>query len=205
VLAGVERRYPGATVIGAPELSDEVEQNRITIHTRFKIPKLAAAADGNWVMRFVPANMQGTLAIPPAAQRSFAVGLPAFPSTVAYSAEVQWPASVSAVLEPATQHFGTPQFSAEVTRSFRGNVARATLSFEALSRDVPAGEVPAFLDEIKKMERGVGGAFVVASNQVTSGGFLGIGRKTLQNNLVARAQTTVERDAARLAKSEVGR
>jgi len=204
VLAGIERRYPGASVIGAPELSDEVEQNRITLHARFKIPKLASAADGNWVMRFVPANMQGTIAAPPTAQRSFALGLPAFPSTVVYSAEVQWPASVSAVQEPQTRRFGTPQFSAEVTRSFRGNVARTALTFEALSRDVPAKDVPTFLDEIKKMERGVGGSFVVAANQVKSGGFLGIGRKTLQDNLLTRAQSAVERSGKAIAAGQLG-
>ena len=204
VLAGIERRYPGATVIGTPELGDELEQNRITIRARFKIPKLASPVDGNWVMRFVPANMQGSVAVPPAAARSFAIGLPAFPVTVVYDAEMQWPSSVSAVQEPRTQRFGTPQFSAELTRSFRGNVARATLSFEALSRDVPAGEVPAFLDEIKKMERGVGGTFVVAPHQVTNGGFLGIGRKTLQDNLVARAQAAVERSGKAIAAGQLG-
>ena len=202
VLAGIERRYPGATVVGAPEFSDEVDLNRLTLRTRFKIPKLATplnAADGSWVMRFAPANLLGTIAVPPSAVRSFALAVPAFPGSIAYSAEMQWPASVSAAFEPPPLRMGTAQFSAEIARSFRGNVSRVALSFEATAPSVPAKEVPAYLDEIKKMERGVGGAMSVAANQVKAGGFLGIGRKTLQDNLLARAQATVDRTGKAIA------
>jgi transglutaminase-like putative cysteine protease/lipoprotein NlpI len=203
VLAGIERRYPGATVIGAPELSDEVDRNRITLRARFKIPKLASAVDGNWVMRFTPANLQGTLAVPPTAARSFALAVPGYPNSLAYSAEMQWPASVGAVLEPQTQRFGTAQFTAEVTRSFCGNVSRVALNVEALAGSVPAADVPALLDEARKMERSVGGAMTVAANQVKAGGFLGIGRKTLQDTLVARAQATVERTGRAIAAGQL--
>lgn len=208
VLVGIERRYPGATVIGTPELSDEVEQNRITLRARFKIPKLAVptpAADGGWVMRFVPANLlQGALAIPPSAARNFALVLPVFPGNLGYSAEMQWPASVSAAIDPQTLRFGTPQFSAEVVRSFRGNVSRVTLNFEALAPSAPPAQVPALLDEYKKMERGIGGVMSVAATQVKSGGFLGIGRKTLQDNLQARAQAAVERSGKAIASGQLG-
>jgi len=201
---GVERRYPGATVIGSPELTDEFDQNRISVRARFKIPKLAAPADGGWAMRFVPVNMQGAVALPPTAARQFSLGLPAFPSSVSYSVEMQWPASVSAVIEPNTQRFGTNAFAAEVTRSFRGNIARTSLAFDALTRDVPPKDVPAFLAEIKKMERGVGGVMVVSANQVKAGGFLGIGRKTLQDNLQARARAIVERTGKAIAAGQLG-
>jgi len=206
VLTGIERRYPGATVIGNPELSDETDANRITLRARFKIPKLASpgsAGDGSWTMRFVPANLQGAVAVPPSPARQFALALPAFPGTLLYSAEVQWPTSVAAALEPPTLRFGTAQFTAEVGRSFRGNVSRVTLNFEALAPGIPAQDVPAFLDELKKMERGVGGAMSVAASQVKAGGFLGLGRKTLQDTLVARAQATIDRTGKAIAGGQL--
>lgn len=193
LLANLERRYPGVALIGTPEISDEVDQNRLTIRARYKIPKLANPADGNWVMRFAPANMQNTIAVPPSPTRNFALALPAFPVTVLYSAEMQWPSNVSAVLDPSTQRISNAAFSAEVTRSFRGNVAKAALRFEPLTNSVAAKDVPTLLADAKAMERAVGGAMVVAPNQVKNGGFLGIGRKTLQDNLLARAKATVER------------
>ena len=193
LLTNLERRYPGITLIGTPELADEVDQNRITIRAKFKVPKLANADNGNWVMRFAPANMQNTIALPPSATRNFPVALPVFPVTVLYSAEMQWPQSVSAVLNPGTQRIANAAFTAEVTRSFRGNLATASLRFEPLTNSVAAKDVPALLADAKAMERAIGGAMIVAPNQIKDGGFLGIGRKTLRDNLLARAKATVER------------
>ena len=204
VLAGVERRYPGITLMGTPELADEVDRNRITLRARFKVPKLASAVDGTWVLRFAPANMQGSVAAPPNTARNFALALPSFPVTLAYSVEVQWPASVSAASDPATQRIENAQFRAEVTRSFRGNVARVALNFEPLAASVPPKEVPAMLDDVKKMERAVGNALTVARNQVKDGGFMGIGRKTLQDTLRARAQATVERTGKSIGAGQLG-
>ena len=204
MLTNLERRYPGVALIGSPELADEVDQNRITIRAKFKVPKLANADNGNWVMRFAPSNMQNMLAIPAASTRNLALGVPAFPMTVHYSAEMQWPESVSAVLDPGTQRFSNTAFAAEVTRSFRGNVAKASLRFEPLVNSVPATEVPTMLADAKAMERAIGGTMVVAANQVKAGGFLGIGRKNLQENLRARAQTTVERTTKSIASGQLG-
>ena len=41
--------------------------------------------------------------MPPSATRRSALALPAFPASIEYSAELRWPQSVSAVLEPSTQ------------------------------------------------------------------------------------------------------
>ena len=204
MLSSLERRYPGVAFIGLPELADEVDQNRITIRAKFKVPKLAYADNGNWVMRFAPSNMQNMLAIPAASTRNLALGVPAFPMTVLYSAEMQWPESVSAVLDPGTQRFSNAAFAAEVTRSFRGNLAKASLRFEPLVNSVPATEVPTMLADAKAMERAIGGTMVVAPNQVKAGGFLGIGRKNLQENLRARAQATVERTTKSITSGQLG-
>ena len=204
LLTSLERRYPGITLVGAPELSDEVEQNRITIAAKFKVPKLANASNGNWGMRFAPTNMPYMIAVPPSPTRNFALALPAFPTTVLYSAEMQWPSSVSAVLDPSTQRVSNAAFNAEVTRSFRGNVAKAALRFEPLMNSVAAKDVPAVLADVKALERAIGGAMVVAPNQVRDGGFLGIGRKTLQDNLLARATATVERTGKAIAGGQLG-
>ena len=203
LLVGLERRYPGITLVGTPELSDEVDQNRITVHARFKVPKLATAVDGNWVMRFVPANMQGTIALPPSATRNFALALPSFPVHVVYTVEMQWPQSVSAVLDPSTQRIANAAFTAEVTHSFRGSVAKASLRFDPQTSSVSAKDVPAMLDDVKKMELSIGGTMVVTRDQVKDGGFLGIGRKTLQDNLHARALASVERTGKAIADGQI--
>jgi len=134
----LERRYPGVSVVGTPELADEVEQNRITVRAKFKVPKLATAADGNWVMRFTPANLQNMIAMPPTPTRKLPLALPAFPVTFTYIAEMQWPPSVAAVLDPSAQRFANPAFNAEIGRSFRGNVSKLSLRFEPLTNGIAA-------------------------------------------------------------------
>ena len=204
LLANLERRYPGVTLVGTPSVQDDTERNRLTISARFKLPKLATAIDGNWVMRFAPGNLQNAIALPPSPTRQFALVLPGFPTTLDYSAEMQWPGAVSAVLEPSTQRVANAAFSAEVTRSFRGNVSRVALRFEPLASSVAAKDVPAMLGDVKTMERAIGGAMVVTPNQVKSGGFLGIGRKTMQDQLRARAEATIERSSKAIAGGQLG-
>ena len=199
----LERRYPGIIVVGTPELADEIEQNRITVRAKFKVPKLATSNEGNWVMRFTPANLQNMIGVPPSPTRNLPLALPAFPYTFNYSVEMQWPNSVSAALDPSAQRIANPAFNAEVGRSFRGNVSRLSLRFEPLTNSVAAKDVPAVVTDVKTMERAIGGAMVVNANQVKSGGFLGIGRKTLQDNLRARAEATVERTGKAIAGGQL--
>ena len=203
LLTGLDRRYPGISVTGTPEVIDEVDRNRITVKANFKIPKLTAEAGGNWVMRFAPPNLQGAVTVPPAAARSFPLALPSFPTTIVYSAEVQWPESVSVVTDPATQRIANGQFNAEVTRSFRGNAARVALQFEPLVQSVAAKDVPPMLEDVKKLDRAIGGAIVVQRGQVKDAGFLGIGRKTLAQTLLARSQGVVERTTKAISASQL--
>ena len=204
VLGGIERRYPGIALVGTPEVSDAVDQNRITLRSRYKIPRLVSELNDNWVMRFTPANMQGAVAVPPSPTRTQPLALPSFPLRIVYSAEVQWPDSVSGVNDPVMQRIANPQFNAEVTRGFRGNLSRTHVQFEALVSEVPAKEVPRMLQDLQQLDRLVGGAMGVAKTQIKAGGFLGLGRKTLHDTLQARAQSIVEHTGKAIAGSSLG-
>jgi lipoprotein NlpI/transglutaminase-like putative cysteine protease len=204
LLTGLERRYPGISVAGNPEFSDELDQNRVTLTARFKVPKLATPADGGWTMRFIPANMQGAIAMPALTSRRFALALPVFPISVLYVAEMHWPASVSGLVEPGTQRIANATFNAEVTRSFRGNVARTTLRFEPLGGSVPAGDVPAMVADAKALEKALVGTMSVGRDQVKEATSLGIARQTLQDKLRVRAQTTVDRSGKAIAGGQLG-
>ena len=200
-ISGIDRRYPGITLVGTPEVTDAIDQNRITVRARYKVPKLVTEAGSNWVMRFHAANLQGAMAAPPSPTRTQPLAVPAFPRSIVYSAEVQWPDGVSGVNDPITQRVVNPHFSIEVTRNFRGAVASTALQFEALSAEVPATAVPQLLTDMAQLNKLVGGAMGVAKTQVKGGGFLGVGRKTLQDTLQARAQSVADRTTAAIAGS----
>ena len=203
LIGGLEPRYPGVALIGTPELADEIDRNRITLRAKFRVPKLTTAIDGHWLLRFTPINMQGTFAIPPSTSRRQPLALPAFPVSVAYSAEVQWPANVNGSDEPRTQRFDTAQFRSEVTRSFRGNVSRAALQFEPLAPRVAANDVPAMLDEARKLDRAASAPMLVARHQLKEGVFAGTGRKTVQEALAARLHDTVQRSGKAIASGQL--
>ena len=204
LLSGLERRYPGISAIGTPALEDAVDLNRYTLKARFKVPRLAIANDGNWVVRFVPANLAGAVVAPPNPVRNYPLALPSFPIDVVYNAEMQWPASVSAVQEPTTARVANPAFTAEVSRSFRGNVFRLGLHFVPLEGSIAPKDVPGMLEDVKAVDRAIGGVMVVSAKQVKDGGFLGIGRKTLQDTLRLRAQSTVDRTSSVIAGGQLG-
>jgi lipoprotein NlpI/transglutaminase-like putative cysteine protease len=200
-LSGIDKRYPGLTVVGTPEVTDAVDLNRITIRARYTLPKPVTAANGGWALRYTAANLQGALNTPGGnpATRLQPLAVPSFPRTILYSAEVQWPEGVSGVMDPTTQRIADPAFTIDVTKSFRGPVARTALVFQALAPELAAPAVPQFVRHVQELNRAVGGAMAVDKTQVKSGGLLGVGRQTLQATLAARAQTIVDRTTQAIA------
>ena len=56
----MESRYPGAKLVGEPDIQDDRVNNALSIAATYAVPKLATERDGNWFVRFVPTNMRGT-------------------------------------------------------------------------------------------------------------------------------------------------
>src|SRR5262249_26059533 len=60
----LEERYPGATLVGAPDINDDRENNVLSITADYTVPKFATEREGNWFVRFTADNMKGALARP---------------------------------------------------------------------------------------------------------------------------------------------
>jgi lipoprotein NlpI len=203
LLTNLERRYAGITLIGNPELQDDADQNRMALHAKFKVPKLAVSVDNRWVMRFVPANLQGAIGVPQAPKRTFPLMLPGFPTTFTYVAEVQWPKNVS-IVSADTLQLANPAFKAEVGRSFHGNVSRVALRFEPLTPSVSSQDYAEFIADAQKLLRTTGNTMSVGKDQVKGDGFLGIGKKTMQDSLRIAQEASVERTGKVIAGGQLG-
>lgn len=202
LLQDVERRYAGAAVVGTPVLTDDVDRNTITVDARYTVPKLAEPVEDGWAMRFVPANLRGLIVVPPSTDRRFALALPAFPTTYRYRAEMQWPTSVSAVRDPASQHIADAAFASEVTAGFRGNLQTTEVVFEPLADRIEAKNVAATLADIKRMEQAVGSTMRVGPNELKNPQDIAAlagksamppASTSLHDTLLARARSTIER------------
>jgi transglutaminase-like putative cysteine protease/lipoprotein NlpI len=193
-LSAYERRYPGIRLDGEPELRDDPEANRLVSITRYAVPQLVREYSDGWMGRFFPSNFQGSFALPEQVQsRRFPLALPAWPATLRYTVEMQWPESVSVVADPSTQRVDTPHFRLEVQHSFRGNRLRRQVVFEPLVPDLPAAELPRLMGDLEKFDRAVGGTLAVGKAAVKSGGLFGLGRSTLQDQMRKRLESNLER------------
>lgn len=193
-LSGYERRYPGIRLEGAPDVADDAQHNRITMRARFVIPALARSSEFGWSVPYFPANFQGSFAIPEqVSSRRFPLAMPAWPATLHYRVEMQWPDSVAAVTDPSTQRVDGQHFALESTRSFRGNVFRLALRLQPRVPELPAAELPRLMADLRQLDQAVGNILIATKSMVKTGGLLGLGRATLQDQVRKQLDAAVQR------------
>jgi lipoprotein NlpI len=164
----MERRYPGAKLSGEPTIQDDTVQNVFTIVANYKIPNFATEKDGNWVLAYRPDNLLNTLATSASATRSTPLRIPVSPFHGKYSLEMAFPETVSVVTDPRAQTFANQYFNATVTDYFRGNVAKKTIDLTTLRLAVDAANYPRYADDLRAMNKAIGGAFVINKMAIKS-------------------------------------
>lgn len=157
----MERRYPGAKLAGEPAIKDDRANNEFSITATYKIPKLATELDGNWVVAFSPDSLQNVVIASPSASRSTPLRIPGFPFHGKYDFEMTFPDQVSASIDPRSHTVTNKYFDATVTEYFRGNVARKTVELKTLRASVEASDYAAFAEDIRSLNKAIGGAFSV--------------------------------------------
>ncbi|WP_249124576.1 DUF3857 domain-containing protein [Bradyrhizobium manausense] len=167
---GMERRYPGATIIGTPELHDDTVNNEFSIAASYKIPKLANEVDGNWVVAFAADSLQGALTSSVSANRVTPLRILKFPFHAKYSFEVTFPEQVSGSIDPRAPTISNKYFSAGITESFRGNVARKAADLKTLQTAVDPEDYPGYAEDLRALNKAIGGAFFVSKALVNAAG-----------------------------------
>src|SRR5580698_1653500 len=164
----MEQRYPGASLVGQPTIHDDPVQNIFSIEATYKVPKLASERDGNWVVLFKPDNMQNVVITSPSATRATPLRIPVFPFHGKYSFEVTFPEEVSVLGDPIAQTTKNDYFTATVSGYFRGNVAKKTIDLTTLRTSVDAEKYPGFAEDIRTLNKSIGGFFVVPKASIKS-------------------------------------
>ena len=182
-MGNYERQYNGAVLSGDPVFEDDLEINAITFKARYTIPKLTQEADKAWALGFFPANLRGIFNVPDKLVRSYPLAAQAVPYEARYQLNVDWPEAVSVLQDPSLQRVRGDQFEATVAKSFRGNKTQVTVSFSSRSAEVPAARVQQFSDDIKNLNKAVGGVVMVDRNSIKS---VGLFASSLQESLKVR-------------------
>lgn len=162
-----ERRHPGIELEADPQFRDQVDLNRIEMTMSFRVPNLAQSMErGDWVVRYVPATLMGSLALPERLTRTFPLGMSHYPMTLNYEASVRWPDTVSVMSNPSTRLVENAAFVARVESTALGNDARMRVRLEVRRPEVNARDLFALAEDVRRFDREVAGAFWVDKSQI---------------------------------------
>ncbi len=203
LLSWYERRYPGIELASEPQAQDDLPNNNFAVLAQFKVPKMAQEFSGDWLVRFSPGILQGLFNLPPSVRRNFPLNAAPYPFDGRYSLSVEWPDSVSVIADPSTRRLSGTGFEAEVTRSFRGARFDYSLRLATLAAETAPKDLPKLVEDIKQLERMVGGTVLVERKSIKDAGFLGLGADTLQSTMRKRIQDGVNRITATLGSGRL--
>ncbi len=147
----MERRYPGARMLGDLEVKDDIASNRVRLIERYEVPQLLRKVRDSYVVRYSP-DLGNVLPPQPPADRVAPVGFPQLPGHVArYAFELRLPPVVNGILDPAQDRLSNAYFEAERTRRFRGNVARNEWVLSTKVEQVMPADFSALRTELEKL------------------------------------------------------
>ncbi|WP_076857633.1 DUF3857 domain-containing protein [Bradyrhizobium mercantei] len=172
----LERRYPGATLVGEPAVQNDIVKNELSISAHYRIPKLATEAEGSWVVGYALDNMQNVLIASQSANRTTPLRIPGFPFHGKYSFEMSFPEQVSISIDPREHTVSNKYFNATVTEYFRGSNARKTVELKTLQPSVEPADYSGYAEDLRSLNKAIGNAFAV--------------NKAMFNNDAAKADIT---------------
>ncbi|MED5620158.1 DUF3857 domain-containing protein [Ideonella sp. BN130291] len=200
-LGRYDRRHPGLTLEGPPQVVHDAQLNRLSVMARYQVPRPATESGGEWSLRFLASNLQGAFVIPDTLARQLPLAVPSFPGRMHYVVEVRWPDSVSQVLTPQTERLDTPHFDLQVTRSMRGPRARETVWLQPRVAAVPAAELPQLLEDMRRIDELVHSRFTVLPQD--GGDTAAAAPASLQQRLASQLQAQAERSGRAIARGHL--
>jgi lipoprotein NlpI len=162
----METRYPGAKLVGEPDILDDRGNNVFTMTAQYSVPKLAVEHGTFWYVRFSPANMIGVLATPPAATRAAPLQLPVFPYDARYTFEVKFPTEVNVISLPRTNTVDNKYFTYTVKSSFRGNNSKSVMELATFADQVEISDLKKYTEDMRALTNIVTGVVVVPKSAI---------------------------------------
>jgi lipoprotein NlpI len=162
----MEMRYPGAKLVGEPDIVDDRGNNVFTMTAQYSVPKLAVEHGAYWYVRFSPANMIGVLATPPASTRTTPLQLPVFPYDARYTFEIKFPSEVNVISLPRTNTVDNKYFTYTVKSSFRGNNSKSVIELATFADQVEISDLKKYTEDMRSLSNVVTGVVVVPKSAI---------------------------------------
>ncbi len=205
IAAAMEHRYPGARLVGDPDIQDDRINNVFTIVGRYSVPNLAMERSGIWFVRYLPVNMKGALAPAPPSARTVPLLQPLFPYAARYTFEIRFPDEVSVISDPSSDGVRSKYFTYTVSSSFRGNVAKTTVEFKTLADQVKAPDLKKYAEDVRAVANVVVGVVVVPkSARRRVAGARAAKKRDLGQTLKKRLNETIEKTGLAIKSGKLG-
>src|SRR5262245_49685128 len=162
----VDDRYPGAILVGEPEIHDDRIGNVFTMTAQYSVPKLAVERGAYWFVRFSPGNMKGVLSPPPAATRTIPLQLPMYPFDARYTFEAKFPPEVNVISLPRVNTVADEFFNYTVRSSFRGNEFKTTVELTTFTDQVEPSGFKKYIEDMRSLSNVTTGVAVVPKTAI---------------------------------------
>jgi lipoprotein NlpI len=196
LFADVQRLHPGATRVGAPQVRDETEENRLNVTQAFSVPEMFVVQGGDLRAELIAVPIHD-LAEPPAKlQRSLPLALP-YPFALTTSIDVQLPDDLAlGRLSPVRVDDNNLEFT--INRSYTPRRLKVRYGVVYKRDAVPAGEVAAYARTLRDIRTRVayhlavaGGVELARTRAVES---RQLQSSTLDREIVAEVGAAIDRE-----------
>jgi lipoprotein NlpI len=189
----VEDRYPGAILVGEPDVHDDRTGNVFTMTAQYSVPKLAVERGAYWFVRFSPGNMKGVLAPPPSSTRTIPLQLPAFPYDARYTFEIKFPPEVNVISLPRVNTVADEYFNYTVRSSFRGNDFKTAIELATFADQVEPSGFKRYNDDMRSLANITTGVAVVPKTAIRATRTVVTGKKDFAQTLRDQLQETIDK------------
>jgi len=189
----VDDRYPGAMLVGEPEIHDDRIGNVFTMTAQYSVPKLAVERGAYWFVRFSPGNMKGVLSPPPVATRTIPLQLPMYPFDARYTFEAKFPPEVNVISLPRVNTVADEFFNYTVRSSFRGNEFKTTVELTTFTDQVEPSGFKKYIEDMRSLSNVTTGVAVVPKTAIRATRTAVAAKKDPAQTLHEQLQETIDK------------
>lgn len=136
----LDQRYPTAQMLGEPKITDDQDNNQMTIQLLYQVPELFEKQIDRWTMRYEASNLSSALPSPSNAKRRFPLLIPSHPWVGHYRLEITLPEEYDANYKPEQRNLQGEAFHFDELVQFKGRQLTLDVRLETTrDRVTPSG------------------------------------------------------------------
>jgi lipoprotein NlpI/transglutaminase-like putative cysteine protease len=192
-VSDLETRYPGARLVGEPNLQDDRINNVFSMTAQYSVSKLLGERGSFWFVRFSPGNMIGVLAPAPSPTRTTPLQLPEFPYDARYTFEIKFPDEVSVIGDSRANTVGNKYFNFTVRTASRGGNSKTVMQLATFADRVEVSDLKKYADDMRALSNVATGVVVIPKAAIRSVKFAPAAKKDPAKIVRDQLQETIDK------------